>query len=703
MTITDCNGTVVESGLTLESGSSGFANVCLQSHNDENGEGYTITVGGGGWVAEVSWSLVHADVGTVMQGGVGTVSTCGTQACVTGSDIHMTDTWGDGWNGNLLTVSDCAGNFVVSGVTLDAGNAGTADLCIDPSYEFFTVTVGGGNYASEVSWELINSEGVTTIQGGVGSFTTCPTFYVPSEDSTSDEAAGSEGEAPCVCCDNDWDLHLADYYGDGWNGNMLSVADCSGNILASGMTLWSGSSGSSDVCLEVGDPEGYTIEVGGGSYQSEVSWTLTNAEGEDVVAGGAGTVTTCEETVEDVLEEICEANDWDMRLTDTENDGWGANTMTISSCDGEIITSGLTMESGGSFNVDVCLPPAAAGGYIIEVGGGIGSWQVGWTLYAHDGTVFMEGGAGVTSTCDTSCGDLVIDGWDIHMIDAYGDGWNAAQISVTTCDGTVLQSGITLESGADGFADICIPPTEDTGGGYVVTVTPGQNPYQVAWELVNVDGEIALSGGPGTVSTCPFDAGNATVCQEGCTDVTIKAIVYGNGDDITWKIDTGSGGTPLYGPYVCMVRPTGVETEEYCRALPCVDADPCLPPGEDHPNPKPPPCWEPCPDSEVTTHTHTACLDHGQHVLYYFDSNGGTWGGAEFGTTLGVVGYVDPLTSFAAGGEAAFDVINEPWVLQLNDEYGDGCECRRLVYPALFCVSLDMPALFCVSLGMRAR
>ena len=105
----------------------------------------------------------------------------------------------------------------------------------------------------------------------------------------------------------------------------------------------------------------------------------------------------------------------------------------------------------------------------------------------------------------------------------------------------------------------------------------------------------------------------------------------------------------------------------------------------------------------MTTHTHTACLDHGQHVLYYFDSNGGTWGGAEFGTTLEVVGYVDPLTSFAAGGEAAFDVINEPWVLQLNDEYGDGCECRRLVYPALFCVSLDMPALFCVSLGMRAR
>ena len=74
---------------------------------------------------------------------------------------------------------------------------------------------------------------------------------------------GSNGGAP-GCPDNDWDLHMIDDYGDGWNGIMLTVSDCEGNVLADGLTLGSGFSGTADVCLPPSD--GYSISVGGGSY-----------------------------------------------------------------------------------------------------------------------------------------------------------------------------------------------------------------------------------------------------------------------------------------------------------------------------------------------------------------------------------------------------------------------------------------------------
>ena len=71
---------------------------------------------------------------------------------------------------------------------------------------------------------------------------------------------------------------MDDSFGDGWNGNVYSIVDSEGNEVASG-GLQSGSTGTDDLCLDDGC---YTITVDGGSWQTEVSWSLG-----DLASGGA--------------------------------------------------------------------------------------------------------------------------------------------------------------------------------------------------------------------------------------------------------------------------------------------------------------------------------------------------------------------------------------------------------------------------------
>jgi len=64
---------------------------------------------------------------------------------------------------------------------------------------------------------------------------------------------------------------MFDSYGDGWNGNVLTVGNES-------VTLLSGAEGIDTICVNL--DECNTITVGGGSWQSEVSWII-----EDIIGG----------------------------------------------------------------------------------------------------------------------------------------------------------------------------------------------------------------------------------------------------------------------------------------------------------------------------------------------------------------------------------------------------------------------------------
>jgi len=161
----------------------------------------------------------------------------------------MSDSFGDGWNGAEFTVSNAGG--VVSGPhTVFSGTGSTADVCLVGG-EYYTLDVSGGSYPGEVSWTL----------GGW---------------------SGGAPDQKQVCWGQSYSLHMSDSFGDGWNGAEFTISNADG-VVSGPHTVFSGTEGTENVCLAGGE---HTIAVSGGSYPSEVSWTLTQTNEDGPVPGG---------------------------------------------------------------------------------------------------------------------------------------------------------------------------------------------------------------------------------------------------------------------------------------------------------------------------------------------------------------------------------------------------------------------------------
>jgi len=72
--------------------------------------------------------------------------------------IYMYDSYGDGWNGNVLTIGEHT-------FTLQNGEYGEETLSLDDGY--YTVTCDGGSWQSEVSWQIVDAaDGTELLAGG---------------------------------------------------------------------------------------------------------------------------------------------------------------------------------------------------------------------------------------------------------------------------------------------------------------------------------------------------------------------------------------------------------------------------------------------------------------------------------------------------------------------------------------------------------
>ena len=90
--------------------------------------------------------------------------------CVTGEmlTIQLEDSYGDGWNGNTLNING-------SSLTIASGSSSTEVLCYDSNL-CVSVVCDGGTWPEEVSWTIINSDGVELLSGGApfsGEFGNC--------------------------------------------------------------------------------------------------------------------------------------------------------------------------------------------------------------------------------------------------------------------------------------------------------------------------------------------------------------------------------------------------------------------------------------------------------------------------------------------------------------------------------------------------
>ena len=128
---------------------------------------------------------------------------------------------------------------------------------------------------------------------------------------------------------------MIDSYGDGWNGNVLTIGE-------STYTIDTGAS--AEGCYE--GPIDVAVGGGGGAYAAEVSWTITDASGVVVLSGGApfnGCLGDCGEV------EVCE--DTDNGATDPYGDGCAAYNSYPSWCgnydDDDFISNEMCCICGG--------------------------------------------------------------------------------------------------------------------------------------------------------------------------------------------------------------------------------------------------------------------------------------------------------------------------------------------------------------------
>jgi hypothetical protein len=69
------------------------------------------------------------------------------------------------WEGNELRISDCEGNLLKDGITLEGGSEGSQDICLTATK--FEVQCGGGGFSQEVSWEIVyDAFNVVVLSGG---------------------------------------------------------------------------------------------------------------------------------------------------------------------------------------------------------------------------------------------------------------------------------------------------------------------------------------------------------------------------------------------------------------------------------------------------------------------------------------------------------------------------------------------------------
>lgn len=311
--------------------------------------------------------------------------------------------------------------------------------------------------------------------------------------------------------------------------------------------------------------------VGGGSWDSEISWALTNAAGDTVASGGAPSTGS-----------LClDAGDYTLSMVDSYGDGWNGAGATFTDGLGDVMGfAGLEDGAAGTATITIAPystePTFIAGDFtcvasaLVSDGTGICTLfdsddvnfefvsEPGLLYYVYVGAQDVDGNPATddngafdlnftctdvvegcldasacnynpeanfddgscdiwSCVCDTETGTPV----QFYMNDSFGDGWNGAEYTVTNLAGDVIATGTLDEAAffvdADNYAGpefgydlFCLEP-----GCYNVAVSDGDWPSEVSWEVLTEDGTVLTSGGPTDGIT--ISVGGA-VC--GCTDAT---------------------------------------------------------------------------------------------------------------------------------------------------------------------------------------
>jgi len=191
------------------------------------------------------------------------------------------DSYGDGWNGNSLSIM--VDGVLLTQKTLTSGYYGEFDLCIPTNDNVcLEIVVEEGGWPEEVSWSIIDNNNNELISGESPFYgelyDNCPIYGCIDSDAINYNPDANTDDGSC-CFGEFYTVEMLDSYGDGWNGNTLTIGTHE-------LELDEGYEKEDIICIE-GNEDCVSVICDGGSWQSEVSWFIYNGQGELILFGGA--------------------------------------------------------------------------------------------------------------------------------------------------------------------------------------------------------------------------------------------------------------------------------------------------------------------------------------------------------------------------------------------------------------------------------
>jgi len=414
-TITDCDGNILAE---MGSGYTGF-NECVVlpeiyfvNLDDSYGDG---------------WDIGSLSIGDVSYSTDG----FGESFAPNGNCPNVIYTAGSYAGENSFTITDCDGNVLAS---MESGNAGFSGAVELP--ENYNISLVD-SYGDGWNGGTLSVDGVDYTASGFGEDFLVGSCGLPGcTDATAcnynDSAAVDDGSCyystATVDCDGNCivgsavTISLTDSYGDSWNGGSLNVFGVEYTQVGSyGWPYTAGATETFTACVDLDTCTFVTYTAG--SYSYENSWSITDADGNELASGGnedgyLGCPSGCTNPL---------ANNFDIEAVVED----GSCLVCI---DGEEVSDanlplGVLPDDVITITITAGDPPFAYSG------------EIHWELYNNGNDLIMSGGNALT-VGDTESGGFAGGDYDdgevytrtsgclpdgcykLITYDTYGDGWN---------------------------------------------------------------------------------------------------------------------------------------------------------------------------------------------------------------------------------------------------------------------------------------
>ncbi len=164
-------------------------------------------------------------------------------------------------------------------------------------------------------------------------------------------------------------LTLEDSWGDGWNGNTMSVWN-NGVTTTYGTTFTSGSTETHQINVAIGDSVAF-LWLGGGFFANEATFKVEDSGGTLLHQSLTGSVMT-PGVVDFGVACSAPTCDWQLTLLDSWGDGWNGNTVDVY-LDGIVTTYGTAFTSGAAYPITLSISDGDSVAVTWQAGGSFGS------------------------------------------------------------------------------------------------------------------------------------------------------------------------------------------------------------------------------------------------------------------------------------------------------------------------------------------